>query len=141
MVLIGEESALPKRYKVFYHSPQHPELTTIQIIDHTATLNAAGEKVTKISFTGYSLGGVIARYVLGILHQRRFFDTVQPVNYTSIATPHLGLPKYDTFFGKLSRTLGPKLLSRTGTQFFATDAWGPRSRPLVEVMADTSRCS
>jgi hypothetical protein len=95
--------------------------------------------VTKISFTGYSLGGVIARYVLGILHQRRFFDTVQPVNYTSIATPHLGLPKYDTFFGKLSRTLGPKLLSRTGTQFFATDAWGPRGRPLVEVMSDPSR--
>jgi triacylglycerol esterase/lipase EstA (alpha/beta hydrolase family) len=111
-------------------------LTFTQILDHQAKLSAAGETLTKISVTGYSLGGVIARYVLGVLHQRGFFDSVRPVNFNTLATPHIGLPRYDTVLGKLFRTLGPKLLSKTGTQFYATDEWGPRKRPIVEVMAD-----
>jgi hypothetical protein len=74
--------------------------------------------------------------VLGVLHQRGFFDSVRPVNFNTLATPHIGLPRYDTVLGKLFRTLGPKLLSKTGTQFYATDEWGPRKRPIVEVMAD-----
>ncbi|EEB87657.1 hypothetical protein MPER_14929, partial [Moniliophthora perniciosa FA553] len=38
------------------------------------------------------LGGLVSRYVVGILYQKGFFKTVTPVNFNTIATPHLGKP-------------------------------------------------
>ncbi|OBZ73942.1 hypothetical protein A0H81_06114 [Grifola frondosa] len=35
--------------------------------------------------------------------------------------------------------LGPKLLSRTGEQFYVVDKWSANGRPLLEVMADPER--
>ncbi len=106
--------------------------------------------MTRFSVTGYSLGGLIARYVVGyvvrivtspILHhglrvhgvqvahachsillQRGFFENVTPVNLNTIATPHIGLPKYPTVISSLFSYLGPKLLSRTGEQFYVVRA-------------------
>jgi hypothetical protein len=37
---------------------------------------------------------------------------------------------------QIFRNLGPKLLSRTGGQFYAVDKWSPRGRPLLQVLAD-----
>ena len=73
---------------------------------------------------------------VSILHQRKFFDTVTPVNFNTIATPHIGLLAFPTLFSRLTNTLGPKLLSRTGEQFYGVDKWSERGRPLLEVMAD-----
>ena len=67
------------------------------------------------------------------------FETIKPVNFTTFATPHLGLLKYPTMFSKLANKLGPWLLSRTGEQFFAVDKWSKRGRPLVELMADPGK--
>ena len=77
-----------------------------------------------------------------ILHQRGFFDTVAPVNFNTIATPHIGLPKYPTVLSSITTFFGPKLLSRTGEQFYAVDKWSKNGRPLLEVMSDpgTSAC-
>jgi hypothetical protein len=98
--------------------------------------------VTKFSVTGYSLGGLVSRYLLGVLHQRKFFENVTPVNFNTFATPHIGLPRYPNFFSALANSLGPKLLSRTGEQFFAVDKWSPSGRSLLAVMADPgARCS
>ncbi|CAE7229666.1 unnamed protein product [Rhizoctonia solani] len=99
------------------------------------------KKVTKFSIFGYSLGGLISRYAIGILYQRGFFRTVKPVNFTTFSTPHLGLPRIRGFIGGLMHKLGPKMLSRTGEQFYAVDKekWSPddkQGRPLLEVMAD-----
>ncbi|CAL1714629.1 unnamed protein product [Somion occarium] len=102
-------------------------------------LEAEGKTVTRFSVTGYSLGGLIARYVIGILHQQQFFDKVTPVNFTTVATPHIGLIRYPSFRSSLFAFLGPKLLSRTGEQFYAVDQWSARGRPLLEVMADPER--
>jgi hypothetical protein len=110
--------------------------TIAQIFDLKTKLETNGETITKFSITGYSLGGLVARYVIGILYQRSFFSSVTPVNFNTFATPHVGIPGYETLFNKLSRTLGPKLLGRTGTQFYAVDKWGPRDRPLLTVMSD-----
>ena len=60
-----------------------------------------GKKVTRFSITGYSLGGLLARCVIGALHAAKFFDTVEPVNFTTIATPHLGIPRYPSFFSAM----------------------------------------
>ncbi|KAI0078681.1 DUF676-domain-containing protein [Panus rudis PR-1116 ss-1] len=115
------------------------ERVTDEIITEVKRLEAEGETVTKFSVTGYSLGGLIARYVVGILHQRKFFDKVKPVNFSTVATPHIGIIRYPSFRSRLFATLGTRLLSRTGEQFYAQDKWSARGRPLLEVMADSER--
>ena len=63
----------------------------------------AGDVITKFSLVGYSLGiphfspqvyeagGLISRYVIGLLYARGVFEKMQPVNFTTFATPHLGI--------------------------------------------------
>ena len=112
------------------------------------------KKVTRFSIIGYSLGGLLSRYLIGyvsldsqdhpelisfsILHYRKFFETIRPVNFTTIASPHIGLPRYPNLFSKLASKWGPTLLSRTGEQFWSTDSWGATGKPLLLAMADKS---
>ena len=124
-----------------------------------AAIEADGEKrVSRFSITGYSLGGLVSRYLIGsanrlvlryvhtqgayshlrILHSRKFFDSVKPVNFTTFATPHIGLPKYPTWVSKIMASVGPKLLSRTGEQLYCTDSYASTGKPLLQVMADPS---
>jgi hypothetical protein len=74
------------------------------------------------------------------MHQKGMFDTVKPINFNTIATPHIGLLRYPTLFSRFANAVGPKLLSRTGEQFFGVDKWSQRGRPLIEVMADPGAC-
>ena len=99
-------------------------------------LEAEDKKVTKLSVVGYSLGGLVSRYLVGILQQRGFFENVKPMNFITVATPHIGLVRFPTFRSRMFAYLGPRLLSRTGEQFYATDKWSASGRPLLEVMAD-----
>ncbi|KAI0704262.1 putative serine esterase-domain-containing protein [Cytidiella melzeri] len=115
------------------------ERITEEVLEEVKKLENEGKKVTRMSVTGYSLGGLIGRYMIGVLHQRKFFDTVTPVNFTTVATPHIGLVLYPTFRSKLFLILGSRLLSRTGEQFYAQDKWSPSGRPMVEVLADPDR--
>ena len=73
---------------------------------------------------------------LSVLYHAGFFENITPVNFNTIATPHAGLPRYPSFFSSLTSLLGPRLLSRTGEQFYCTDKWSPKGRPLLVVMAD-----
>ncbi|KZS90706.1 DUF676-domain-containing protein [Sistotremastrum niveocremeum HHB9708] len=113
--------------------------TEVQRIDEIE--KDSEKKVTRFSIVGYSLGGLLSRYVIGILESRGFFKTVKPVSFTTIATPHLGLPRYPSFLSYLTTTLGPRLLSRTGEQFYGVDKWsGSKSgRSLLQVMSDERR--
>ncbi|KAG7086407.1 hypothetical protein E1B28_002362 [Marasmius oreades] len=110
-----------------------------EVLDEVHALSQEGKAVTRFSITGYSLGGLVSRYVIGILYQKRFFDDVTPVNFSSIATPHLGLPRYPSVMSYLGTIVGPRLLSRTGEQFYCVDKWSHTGRPLLEVMADPQR--
>jgi hypothetical protein len=111
-----------------------------EVYDEKAKIEAEGQTITKFSVTGYSLGGLIARYVIGILKQREFFESVKPMNFNTIATPHLGLPIWNgTFFSSVSNFFGPTLLSRTGEQFYGVDNYASTGKPLLEIMADSSR--
>jgi hypothetical protein len=71
-----------------------------------------------------------------ILSHTGFFENITPVNFNTIATPHAGVPRYLSLFSSVSSALGPKLLSRSGEQFFCADKWSPTGRPLLVVMAD-----
>lgn len=42
-------------------------------------LAESGHDITKISVIGYSLGGLIARYAIGLLYHRGVFEKIQPV--------------------------------------------------------------
>ena len=76
-----------------------------------------------------------------VLHHAGFFEKITPVNFNTIATPHVGLPRYPSLLSAVSSTLGPKLLSRTGEQFYCVDKWSPKGQPLLIVMADPGELS
>ena len=82
------------------------------------------------------IGGLISRYVIGLLYARGVFETIQPVNFTTFASPHLGVRYVDSgAFYTLLYLFGSKLLSSTGRQLFIEDR---TIKPLLLRMADKS---
>lgn len=73
-----------------------------------------------------------------VLNEKKFFDNVKPVNFTTFATPNVGLIKTDFMVSKIGFKLGPKMMSRTGPQFYGLDSWSPSGEPMIEVLADPS---
>ena len=47
-------------------------------------------KITKISFIGHSMGGLISRFAIGLLREGGLFDELEPMSLVTLATPHLG---------------------------------------------------
>ncbi|KAL9932779.1 hypothetical protein V8E36_008478 [Tilletia maclaganii] len=123
--------------------------------------------IARVSIIGYSLGGLISRYLVALLHSRHFFtlvpdahipagldeDTVRilrtppvPVQFVTLATPHLGMLPPSSGFRRFAAFIGARALSRTGEQLFLKDSgWeaidepatqGKRpSRGLIEAMS------
>ena len=101
-------------------------------------LRQQGKSVRKLSVVGYSLGGLIARYVIGILHSKGFFKHVEPINFTTFAAPHLGVRTPVTSFrSRLFNWLGSQTLSLSGRQLFIVDSFRDTGRPLLCILADT----
>ncbi|KAF2153938.1 putative lipase/serine esterase [Myriangium duriaei CBS 260.36] len=113
------------------------ERITHEIEDHIKKLEEKGSTISKISMIGYSLGGLLARYAIGLLHSSGLFDRIQPVNFTTFATPHLGVrtPLTGTA-SRLWNVLGAHTLSTSGRQLFLIDKFKDTGRPLLSVMAD-----
>ncbi|KAF8519044.1 DUF676-domain-containing protein [Hysterangium stoloniferum] len=108
-----------------------------EVVERVAELEHDGiRKVTRFSVVGYSLGGLLARYLIGVLYSKKFFEDVEPVNFVTVATPHLGLTRTGNFRARLFARLGPHFLSRTGEHFYGVDEWAGTGKPLIEVMAD-----
>ena len=100
-------------------------------------LAQSGHGVKKISFVGYSLGGLIARYAVGILYQKGVFERIQPINFTTFATPHLGVrTPLKGYAGHIWNVLGARTLSMSGRQLFGIDKFRDTGRPLLAVLAD-----
>lgn len=55
------------------------ERVCFEIGEEIEKLARDGQVVTKISVVGYSLGGLVARYTVGLLESRGFFENVKPV--------------------------------------------------------------
>ncbi|KAJ9614005.1 hypothetical protein H2200_002141 [Cladophialophora chaetospira] len=100
-------------------------------------LGRDGHKITQFSIIGYSLGGLVARYVIGLLHFKGLFDRMSPVNFTTFASPHLGVRTPLTGFqNHLWNVLGARTLSISGRQLFLIDNFRNTDRPLLSVLAD-----
>ncbi|OAK95461.1 lipase/serine esteras-like protein [Phaeosphaeriaceae sp. SRC1lsM3a] len=96
-----------------------------------------GHDIKKISVIGYSLGGLIARFAIGLLYSRGVFETIQPVNFTTFATPHLGVrTPLRGYHSHIWNVLGARTLSMSGRQLFGIDKFRDTGRPLLSVLAD-----
>ncbi|PSK77378.1 hypothetical protein CJJ07_002791 [Candidozyma auris] len=112
-----------------------------EIFAETDRLNETG-KVTKLSVIGYSLGGLMSRYALGILYHHRYFDEVQPVHFVTFCTPHVGTNSVSSSLSsKIFNLVAPYVLVYTGQQMFLRDKTatvGNDDRlPLLVWMADS----
>ncbi|KAI9800178.1 MAG: hypothetical protein M1833_003505 [Piccolia ochrophora] len=113
------------------------ERVTHEVEHKLRELQRDGVHIKKLSVVGYSLGGLVARYVVGLLDSRGWFENIDPINFTTFATPHLGVrtPRrgiYDSLFN----AIGPRTLSRTGSQLFAMDDFQESGRPILALLAD-----
>lgn len=117
-----------------------------EIFSETARLNSLGGKVTKITIVGYSLGGLISRYAIGILCYQGYFKEVSPVNFVTFCSPHVGVlsPGF-SILKLLFNNIVPHLLAHSGAQMFLKDKtpikanqWDGNTKnlPLLVWMAD-----
>ena len=89
------------------------------LFDHLKKLkDDHGIVIDQISFIGYSLGGLICRYIVGQLYSIGFFDTIQPAIFSTMATPHLGSHFYSH---NVLNVLGSHLLGQTGKDLFMVE--------------------
>lgn len=118
-------------------------------------------KITKISFIGHSLGGLVQTYAIAYVqkHSPQFFDLIRPINFIALATPFLGLNHENPMYVKFA--LDFNLIGRTGQDLgltwraptIARNGWGaivgnlgenahkkvmgesqPESKPLLRIL-------
>lgn len=113
-----------------------------EILEMARAISSPSSRVTKFSLIGYSMGGLVSRYALGILYHEGFFDKVQPVHFVTFCTPHVGiLNSSQTFSSRIYNALTPYLLASTGSQLFLTDrkvVCGKDYFPLLQWMTNPS---
>ncbi|KAI9776374.1 MAG: hypothetical protein M1835_005535 [Candelina submexicana] len=113
------------------------ERVTKEIEDSLEKLSNEGQRIRKLSIVGYSLGGLIARYAIGLLFSKGWFENLEPVNFTTFATPHLGVrTPLRGWHNHLWNVLGARTLSTSGRQLFLIDSFRETGRPLLAVLAD-----
>jgi hypothetical protein len=96
-----------------------------------------GQVIKKLSITGYSLGGLVARYAIGLLYHKGWFDRLEPVNFTTFVTPHLGVrTPLLGFHNHLWNVLGARTLSMSGRQLFMIDTFRDTGKPILAVLAE-----
>ncbi|KAG0024806.1 hypothetical protein BGZ80_006080 [Entomortierella chlamydospora] len=112
-------------------------------ISVTSTSNNTPKKVTQFSYIGYSLGGLIGRFVVGLMDMEKFFDPVdeggrgiEPFYFVTMATPHLGIrqPPKSTW-SKMYNYVSSRMLSRSGEQMHMIDDYVDK-KPLLLVMTE-----
>ncbi|KAI0134720.1 putative serine esterase-domain-containing protein [Xylariales sp. AK1849] len=113
------------------------ERVCLEIEEELAAVKSQGGNITKLSVVGYSLGGLVARYAVGLLGARGVFDQVEPINFTTFASPHLGVrTPLRGWHNTVWNVLGARTLSMSGKQLFTTDEFRDTEKPLLAVMAD-----
>lgn len=107
-----------------------------EIEEEIDKLAKKGQEIRKISFVGYSLGGLVARYAVGLLESKGFFEKIKPVNFTAFASPFLGVrTPLRGWHNHIWNVLGARTLSASGRQLFTIDKFRDTGKPLLEVLA------
>lgn len=115
------------------------ERVTHEIESFLEELEQEGKQIRKLSIVGYSLGGLVARYAIGLLYSRGWFSKLEPTNFTTFATPHLGVRAPGSGVGgRFFNLFGSRTLSTSGRQLFLIDTFRDTSRPILSILADPS---
>ncbi|OCL04010.1 DUF676-domain-containing protein, partial [Glonium stellatum] len=113
------------------------ERVTNEIEETLEELARSGREITKLSVIGYSLGGLVARYAIGLLYHKGWFEKLEPINFTTFATPHLGVRSpLLGLHNHIWNVVGARLLSTSGRQLFTIDRFRATNRPLLAILAD-----
>lgn len=108
-----------------------------EIEEELASIKARGGNIKKISIAGYSLGGLVARYAVGLLYAKGVLDELECQNFTTFASPFLGVrTPLRGWADQLFNVLGARTLSKSGHQLFTIDKFRDTGRPLLAVLAD-----
>ena len=108
-----------------------------EIEESLEALDKKGQKIQKLSIVGYSLGGLIARYAIGLLHNQGVLDKLEPLNFTTFASPHVGVrTPLKGLRSHIWNGLGARTISMSGQQLFLIDEFRDTGRPLLSVLAD-----
>ncbi|KIZ05254.1 hypothetical protein MNEG_2703 [Monoraphidium neglectum] len=137
-----------------------------RLADEVRAVAAAPENasLTRISFIGHSMGGLMARYALGVLFNPSAgtIAGLQPTHFITLATPHFGCDTdgvsavpFITWSGGLpllgdqirgllqgiAHATGAALLRRTGEHFFLLDGGGAAdsAAPVPEAAPEKGR--
>ncbi|RXH99094.1 hypothetical protein DVH24_011419 [Malus domestica] len=132
-----------------------------RLADEVMQLVQKTESLKKISFLAHSLGGLFARYAISVLYTPNDSASsttansqtahslrggkiagLEPINFVTLATPHLGVRGKNQlpfllgvpFLEKLAAPIAPIIVGRTGSQLFLTDG-KPERPPLLLRMA------
>ncbi|ODQ67573.1 DUF676-domain-containing protein [Nadsonia fulvescens var. elongata DSM 6958] len=78
-----------------------------------------GIEFDRISFVGYSLGGLFARYAIGFLYTQGLFEKIQPISFTSFATPHIGTKAHgNTVKSNMFNSFAGNIIGQSGRDLF-----------------------
>lgn len=115
------------------------ERVCLEIQDELEAIKTRGGKIKKLSVVGYSLGGLVARYAIGLLYAKGVLDDLECMTFTAFASPFLGVrtPLQGTA-NHIWNVLGARTLSTSGRQLFTIDKFRDTGRPLLAVLADPS---
>ena len=112
------------------------ERVCVEILEELAKIRGKGGNIAKLSVVGYSLGGLVARYAVGLLWYKGVFDQVEPVNFTTFASPHLGVRSpLRGWHNHVWNILGARTLSTSGRQLFTIDKFRDEGSPLLAILA------
>ncbi|KAH8672928.1 putative serine esterase-domain-containing protein [Ilyonectria robusta] len=113
------------------------ERVCAEIEQQLRDIESSGGKIKKLSIVGYSLGGLISRYAIGLLDAKGILDTVECMNFTTFASPHLGVrTPLKGWHNHVWNVMGARTLSMSGRQLFLIDKFRDTDRPLLSVLAD-----
>lgn len=63
------------------------ERVCVEIEEELANVRSKGGKITKLSIVGYSLGGLVARYAIGLLEAKGVLDQLEPTVWEPTSPP------------------------------------------------------
>ncbi|KAG1700785.1 hypothetical protein DVH05_011672 [Phytophthora capsici] len=120
----------------FFQTYDGVDLGGERLADEIQQIAAKMPKLQKLSMIGHSLGGLYNRYCISLLLSRGFFDKVEPMNFVTLATPHLGIrrPRRGAT-NVVFNALMPKVFSRTGAQLTLIDEATEETQKLSKTSA------
>jgi hypothetical protein len=113
------------------------ERVCLEIEEELEVIKSKGGNIKKISIVGYSLGGLVARYAIGLLFARGVLDKLECMNFTAFASPFLGVrTPLRGWANQIWNVLGARTLCMSGRQLFGIDKFRDTGKPLISVLAD-----